>query len=117
MRLEGANFEKAKERLAARLEELRRPSDAAAEARAPIELDRTSVGRLSRMDSLQAQAMAQAAQRLRARDIERVMAALRRIEEGEYGWCAACGEEIAPGRLAVDPAIATCIRCASGTDR
>nr|WP_304502923.1 TraR/DksA C4-type zinc finger protein [Caldovatus aquaticus] len=42
----------------------------------------------------------------------RIAAALARIESGEYGWCARCGEPIAPGRLAPDPALPTCVACA-----
>lgn len=69
------------------------------------------------MDALQMQAMAQAAERLRRQAIVRVNAALRRIDEGEFGFCISCGEAIPPDRLAIDPTIPTCIRCASGTVR
>lgn len=83
------------------------------EARKPVELDQASVGRLSRMDALQMQAMAQAEERRRQRDIQRTQYALKRLDEGEYGFCQTCGEAIAPGRLAVDPTVLTCIGCAS----
>ena len=51
---------------------------------------------------------------LRTRDrqrklVSKIDAALRRIDEGEYGYCAACGEAIEPNRLALDPAVAVCI--------
>ena len=81
--------------------------------RAPVVLDQDSVGRLSRLDAMQVQAMALAAQRRRAAEKERILAALRRIEEDEFGWCAACGEEIAQARLENDPSVSLCIRCAS----
>ncbi|WP_246209815.1 TraR/DksA family transcriptional regulator [Pikeienuella piscinae] len=42
----------------------------------------------------------------------RIVAALKRIESEEYGWCANCGAEIAPGRLAADPTAHLCIECA-----
>jgi DnaK suppressor protein len=48
----------------------------------------------------------------RAVALARIAAALARIESGEYGWCARCGEPIAPGRLAPDPALPTCVACA-----
>jgi DnaK suppressor protein len=99
--------------LVQRLESVQAASDAAAESRRPVELDQTSVGRLSRMDALQMQAMAHAAEGLRFREAERIKATIARIDAGEYGYCVVCGEEIAPKRLAVDPTIATCIRCAS----
>ena len=97
-----------------RLEVLRAASETTAETRAPVELDQTSVGRLSRMDAMQVQAMAVATERRRAEDAARVEAAIKRIDEGEYGYCISCGEEIAKKRLAVDPTIPTCIACASG---
>ncbi|MFN4141210.1 TraR/DksA family transcriptional regulator [Aestuariivirga sp.] len=82
------------------------------ESRKPVELDQASVGRLSRMDAMQHQAMAMATQRQRQNDLLRIRAALRRIEEGEYGYCSVCGGEIAAARLELDPATPTCIHCA-----
>ncbi len=57
--------------------------------------------------------MAIAAQRRRRSQRERVAAALRRLDEGEFGYCTACGEEIAAGLLEHDPNAALCITCAS----
>ena len=42
---------------------------------------------------------------------EHVAAALQRIEAGDFGYCIICGEDIAPQRLAFDPAVACCIDC------
>ncbi|QLC25831.1 TraR/DksA family transcriptional regulator [Parasphingopyxis algicola] len=85
----------------------------AAEWRKPVELDQQSVGRLSRMDAMQQQAMADAEARRRQSDIARIDAALRRIDEGEYGWCLSCGEAIAAKRLEIDPMATQCVACAS----
>ena len=82
--------------------------------RAAVELDQQSVGRLSRMDAMQRQAMAQATMRRRAARAARIRAALERIEEEEFGWCQDCGEPIARARLDLDPTIATCVSCAAG---
>lgn len=87
-------------------------SEAADEDRKPVELDQQSVGRLSRMDSIQVQAMANAAEARRATEIRRIDAALGRVEADEYGWCVACGEAIEPKRLEVDPAAPRCAECA-----
>ncbi len=76
---------------------------------APVELDQTQQGRLSRMDALQHQAMAAETQRRRARKLQMIDAALNRLETGEYGYCVACGEAIDADRLALDPAVASCI--------
>ncbi|MEM9147365.1 MAG: TraR/DksA family transcriptional regulator [Pseudomonadota bacterium] len=83
--------------------------------RKPVELDQQSVGRLSRMDALQVQAMASAQSRRRTARRAQITAALKRIDEGEFGWCLECGEPIEPRRLDFDPASAVCIACARGT--
>src|SRR5665811_246502 len=100
--------------LVERLEALRAASETTADNRRPVELDQTSVGRLSRMDAMQVQALAVATDRRRHDEVRRVEAAIKRIDEGEYGYCVACGGEIAAMRLAVDPTAATCIACAGG---
>jgi DnaK suppressor protein len=79
----------------------------------PVTLDQSSVGRLSRMDAMQSQAMALENKRRREIQLTRISAALERIEEGEYGYCASCEEEIDRRRLAVDPANPFCVSCAS----
>ena len=81
-----------------------------------VELDQTTQGRLSRMDALQGQAMAQEVARRRDVEIRRIDAALQRIGDGEYGYCVACGEEIARKRLELDPATPNCIDCARGDE-
>ena len=96
------------------LSELDDADQAGAEDRGTVKLDQQSVGRLSRMDALQRQAMAEAQNRRRAARRQRIAAALERIEEDEYGYCQDCGEEIPEGRLKLDPTIPTCISCASG---
>ena len=92
---------------------------AAAEAdtatdREPVALDQQSVGRLARMDAMQVQAMAAAQSRRRAEELRRIRAALARVEEGEFGHCQGCGDEIARGRLELDPATPFCVTCARG---
>lgn len=86
--------------------------DASAEARAPVSLDQQSVGRVSRIDAMQQQAMAKAQERQRAVDLMRIEQALARIEADEYGYCLECDEEIPIKRLRVDPAAVLCIACA-----
>lgn len=86
--------------------------DATAAERAPIALDQQSIGRLSRMDAIQVQAMAKAQCQRRAQRLRLIDAALVRMDGGEYGVCAECGEDIPAKRLAVDPAFARCVECA-----
>ena len=82
------------------------------EAAGTVELDQTRQGRLSRMDALQQQAMASETQRRRSLDHQRIGAALRRIGEGEYGYCLTCGEDMVRARLELDPAATQCVACA-----
>jgi len=82
-----------------------------------VELDQSRVGRLSRMDALQGQAMSQETQRRRQLELQRISTALRRIESDEYGYCLKCDEEIAIRRLEIDPAAPLCITCAEKMER
>jgi len=96
------------ERQLAKLEKSMALSD---EATATVELDQAAVGRLSRMDSLQNQSMAEnLAERERARHAQ-LRGALDRIAEGTYGVCDDCEGAIAPGRLFVFPETVTCGEC------
>ncbi len=87
---------------------------ASAEGRGTVMLDQQSVGRLSRMDAMQRQAMAQATMRRRAARRAKIDAALRRIDEDEFGFCLKCGDDIAQARLDLDPTALTCVACATG---
>lgn len=76
-----------------------------------VELDQTAVGRLSRMDALQQQAMARASvQRLEVQR-RRIAAALDRIDAGTYGLCCACGGEVEAERLRLDALVLFCVDC------
>ena len=98
--------------LLARRQDLTETAAASSDERRPVDLDQTKVGRLSRMDAMQAQAMSIETDRRRGREIARIDAALKRIESGDYGTCLTCGEEIALKRLQTDPAPPTCVDCA-----
>jgi hypothetical protein len=45
------------------------------------------------------------------RELRRLQAALRRIEDGSYGMCMQCGMSIGAERLLVDPSTALCAPC------
>ncbi|MGB7286345.1 MAG: TraR/DksA C4-type zinc finger protein [Salaquimonas sp.] len=106
------NLEIAIHRLNAKRSELEALSKLSEEARETVELDQQSVGRLSRMDAMQQQAMAEAQERNRKLDLQRIELAERRLKDDEYGYCVVCGDEIAEGRLAIDPMSERCIKCA-----
>ena len=103
-----------RERLHQEAADLRAAEAETSADRAPVELDQTSVGRLSRMDAMQQQAMAAAQSRRRSARLVAIDRALKRIEEDEFGWCEECGEEIPVGRLRLDPTAARCVGCAGG---
>ncbi|MEL7253073.1 MAG: TraR/DksA family transcriptional regulator [Pseudomonadota bacterium] len=97
-----------------RLAELAAEDDLGQSGQATVTLDQQAVGRLSRMDALQSQAMAKATGARRQAERTRLLAALSRMEDGEYGFCEDCGEEIAPARLRLDPSAQLCVACARG---
>ena len=92
-------------------EELGQLTEAGRAATGTVTLDQSTVGRLSRMDALQAQQMAQETARRRQLHLQRIEAALRRMDEGHYGYCLKCDEEIGAARLKFDPAVTRCIGC------
>ena len=92
-------------------EELRELSDINNEAGETVTLDQAKVGRLSRMDAMQAQQIAKETARRRSIQLQKIDAALRRLDAGEYGYCLVCGEDIEIGRLQFDPASTRCVGC------
>ena len=100
--------------IADRLAQLAQGDALGRDGQAVVELDQQAVGRLSRMDALQNQAMARAQQSRRDTETRRLRTALQRMETGEFGWCEDCGEPIPTRRLELDPAATRCVNCASG---
>jgi len=49
--------------------------------------------------------------------VNRITAALERLDAGEYGQCIECGEGIAPARLRALPEVTTCVRCQDRLER
>ena len=99
-------------KLEMRRAELTELSDGAADARKPVELDQQSIGRVSRQDALQQQAMAKAQDARRVMEIRKIDAAFARVKADEFGWCCECGEAIAVKRLEIDPTLEMCVSCA-----
>ena len=102
-----------KKRLLDRRKELEHVMEARAETQTESELDQQRIGRLSRMDAMQQQAMEEETGRRRDQEIDRIASALQRIEEDDFGYCSVCEEPIAPKRLENDPATPLCIGCAA----
>lgn len=106
-----------RQRVHARIEELEQLLAAGAEGSQPVELDPSRVGRLSRMDAMQVQAMSRETERRRRIELTRLRAALGRLDDGTYGECVECGEDIAGKRLDHDPGATVCIDCARSAER
>ena len=81
------------------------------EAMRPVGLDQTAVGRLSRIDSLQNQSLTRNLQEREQAKLGQLLSALKRFEQGTYGCCVACGNEIGYERLLVFPESPTCAAC------
>ena len=101
------------QKLIALREELQSIASTSEAASQVVELDQAKVGRLSRMDALQAQAMSQASDRRREAKLKMIERALSRIEDDEFGNCMACDEPIARKRIEFDPTAELCIECAT----
>lgn len=106
------DLEALRHKLTVRQRELDELSRISTQQREAVELDQSSIGRVSRIDAIQNQEMAMANARTRQAEQQRIIAALKRIETGEYGYCIACGEDIDLRRLQSDPSVAKCIACA-----
>ena len=81
-----------------------------------VELDQAKVGRLSRMDALQAQAMAKASSQRREQMLKQITAALARIDNDDFGYCRDCEELIPIKRLEFDATSTRCVDCASAAE-
>jgi DnaK suppressor protein len=108
--------DQAREKLKSRLAEIIEQDRISEESRGPVTLQQDSVGRLSRMDAMQQQQMALAAEQRRHAEQARIKAALARLDEGEWGYCLSCGEDVAEARLEHDPSVSQCIKCAGKSE-
>lgn len=104
--------QKIREKLIAMRDELLLLAETSKDATKVVKLDQSTVGRLSRMDAMQAQAMSLELKRRREIEIQKITGALARLDSGNYGYCVACDEEISAGRLKFDPSTPLCLDCA-----
>ncbi len=107
------NLEKFAEELNKRRAEITELRNSSQESRDVVELDQTKVGRLSRMDALQSQAMSLESERRRQLELEKIETTLTRLQNGNFGYCLKCDEEIQIKRLELDPTVTLCVECAS----
>jgi DnaK suppressor protein len=97
--------------LSARSAELRSTLASMQAASAPVSPD-SAIGRLTRVDAMQAVSVRQALARDHEAELRMVERALQAITDGEYGTCRRCGEDIAQARLRARPQALFCVQCA-----
>lgn len=108
MEMSPAEQERLREKLTAHKRELEKRVDRIHEhAREPLEADSSEqaaqLGNVQVVSALENEAV---------HEITQIDAALRRLEDGRYGVCITCGEDISPKRLEAWPASAECVDCA-----
>ena len=108
----GIDKRKMKRFLVERREELLLLLEVGEENKTVNDLDQQRIGRLSRMDAMQQHAMEDETGRRREKELQRIAAALDRLESDDYGYCTACGETIDAKRLENGPETSMCIICA-----
>jgi DnaK suppressor protein len=100
-----------RQRIEQRIQELRLTIASLEETSRPVSLDQP-IGRLSRMDSMASQALSTRRLADSRRDLMLLKRALERVDDEDFGICAECGEDIAPGRLLAMPEATLCVHCA-----
>lgn len=109
--MDNKSLEQFRKKLTLLKSELQEMEEEQKQAGETVVLDQTRVGRISRMDAMQAQQMALESERRRQHHILKIEGALQRIEAGGYGVCFVCGEAIVVQRLIADPTSTRCMQC------
>lgn len=91
--------------------ELEQQLAGAAPAERGITTGEDAGGRVSRMDAIQRQQMADAERRRLENRLRMVRKALQRVADEEYGICTRCEQPIGYARLRARPESLVCIRC------
>lgn len=96
--------------------ELQGQLDAPSDRADTVDLEQP-IGRVSRIDALQQQKMAQAqAGRTKLR-LSQIAMALRAHADGDYGDCRSCGESVGYARLKARPESPLCVSCAASAEK
>jgi DnaK suppressor protein len=82
------------------------------DATAAVQVD-TSIGRLSRADAMLTQEMAKEARRRMEQRLIKLRHALARLDQGEFGLCVRCKQEIGFERLQIQAEALVCAHCAA----
>lgn len=105
-----------REQLVELVAELESTLRSSADSASPVVLDQSSVGRLSRMDAMQQQAMAKATRAKAQVRLAQCKVALSSFDRDEYGLCRKCEEPIGYRRLSAKPEAPLCLECQRSAD-
>ena len=100
--------------LSALVQEMERLLSGVEEGSRPVDLDEP-IGRLSRMDAIQQQKMAQASRDRYRRRLKLAQQALS-ADPDDYGLCRLCDDPIGYGRLKIQPEAPFCMSCQSSRE-
>lgn len=84
--------------------------DDTADSTRPVDSEEP-IGRVSRMDAIQQQEMAQAEHLRSEHRLQLIDLALKKIDEGDFGYCTGCDGPIGFPRLKVRPEAVVCLKC------
>ena len=81
-----------------------------------VQLDQTTIGRVSRIDAIQQQKMLQSTRQSAKTRLIRINRALTFLAQGEYGYCQNCDTTIGLPRLQAQPESTLCLNCQQSVD-
>jgi DnaK suppressor protein len=99
-----------KKLLQSRKDELEKSLVSIQDSSKPVDLN-DPIGRLSRMDAIQQQQMSLNAKKQIELNLQLVDTAIKRLEQGNFGYCLKCDEEINIKRLLAKPEASFCTKC------
>lgn len=108
--MDQTNIMKYKKLLEESLENVKKDIQDLTESSKPIKPE-NSLGRLTRMDAIGQKSINDHALNNAKLKLQKIEAALKRIEEDEYGYCVECGDEITEKRLNAVPESPQCVEC------
>lgn len=82
-----------------------------------VELDQALAGRVSRIDAIQQQKIAEAGLMRAQLKYNQLKKALVNLSSDDYGSCVECGEQIGLPRLLIKPESTLCIECQSQQEK
>ena len=114
--LDAATLERFRLWLEARAREIQTTIERSSDQTTAVKPD-SSIGRLTRVDAVQAGYVSNALRSQMRAELARVERALRSIDEGTFGICRNCGDALSAARLEAKPDASLCVQCASKRER